>query len=163
MINLSFYGIDPYLLRGLSKDLTKPLANLCECKEEDILFVGSECLICHDGVEQNTWYSLVRVELPDNLHSLESKIFDLIKTYTTTCTINVEVYFIYYHLHSKYVHLNPDYPRFIDESNEVIYDQQEINYEEDEHECDHDHEHDEEELFEGNAFEGFEDKINGNK
>ena len=67
MINITFYGIDPYMLRGLSKDLTEKVANLCEVSKEDILFMSSDGLLCFNGVEQDDWYALIYVDMPHEL------------------------------------------------------------------------------------------------
>ena len=55
MIVIKVFGLDPYLLRDISEDLTSKLASLYEISEDEIDFYGSEGLIVHKGVEQNTW------------------------------------------------------------------------------------------------------------
>ncbi len=161
MINITFYGVDPYMLRGLSKDLTEKVANLCEVEKEDVLFMSSDGLLCHDGVEQDDWYALIYVDMPHELEFLEKKFIELFKLYLNKVTLHFEVIFRYYHNHSHYVELNNDYPRYIDEKNQVYAQNDEELEENSEDEC-HDencsHHHDER-VYLGNAFEGFEEKL----
>ena len=65
MITLVTFGIDPYSLRQLSREITPGLTALFECKEDDINFYATEGLFVHNGVEQNTWYVVIKVMLPD--------------------------------------------------------------------------------------------------
>ena len=160
MINVNFYGVDPYLLRGVSKDLTEKIANLCEVKKEDVLFMSSDGLLCNDGVEQDDWYALIYVDLPSQLEPLEKKFVDLLKNHLDKVTLHFEVIFRYYHLHSRYLSINKDYPIFVTERNSVYTEIDESSSYETSGESGHEHhEHSDEEIYIGNAFEGFEEKI----
>ena len=64
MITVSILGLDPYVVRGISKDVTPKLADIYETSKDKINFYCPECLYIHDGVEQNTWNILVKVEAP---------------------------------------------------------------------------------------------------
>ena len=48
MITIKIYGIDPYLLRNISKDATKKIADLYEISEDEINFLAPECLYVHN-------------------------------------------------------------------------------------------------------------------
>ena len=71
MITVSILGTDPYLVRQISKEMTSRLADIYECKKDDINFYAPECLFIHDGVEQNTWNVLVRVHAPLKVKVME--------------------------------------------------------------------------------------------
>lgn len=125
--------------------------------------MSSDGLLCHDGVEQDDWYALIYVDMPHELEFLEKKFIELFKLHLNKVTLHFEVIFRYYHAHSHYVELNNDYPRYINEKNEVFADNEDDNEElGDEHECDdpncNEHHHDER-VYLGNAFEGFEEKL----
>ncbi len=160
MINITFNGVDPYLLRGLSQDLTEKIAELCEVNKEDILFIANEGLLVYKGVEQNDWYALISIEMPGELEIFEKKFVELLKLYMNKISLQYEINFKYYHYHSHYVEINNDYPRYIDEANQVFI-QEEENIE---HECDdencHHEDNDSERVYLGNAFEDFESKFN---
>ena len=168
MINITFYGIDPYMLRGLSKDLTEKVANLCEVSKEDILFMSSDGLLCFNGVEQDDWYALIYVDMPHELEVFEKQFVELFKYHLDKAVLHFEVVFRYYHNHSHYVELNEDYPRYIDEKNQIFAENDEdgdnfkevYNHEDkcDDPEC-AEHHHDDQRIYLGNAFEGFEEKL----
>lgn len=164
MITIKIYGIDPYLLTGISKDMSKKIADLYEISKDEINFLAPECLYVHDGVEQNTWNVLVEVHAPKKVEVLEKDAYKIIEQYIKSVAINIECVFYYFSSDNYHKTLNPDYPRFMKENNSVYIEEDE---EYDDDECDdpnceehHHHHHEDEEIYLGNAFEGFEDKIN---
>lgn len=160
MITIKIYGIDPYLLRNISKDATKKIADLYEISEDEINFLAPECLYVHNGVEQNTWNILVEVHAPKKVEVLESDAFKIISQYLKDVAINIECVFYYFSSDNYHKFINTDYPRFMSESNTVEIDTSYEEYdEEDENEEEHHHEINDEDLYLGNAFEGFEEKI----
>ncbi len=174
MITIKIFGVDPYLLRNISKDATKKIADLYEISADEVNFLAPECLYVHNGIEQNTWNILVEVHAPKKVSVLEEDAFKIIKQYLKDVAINIECIFYYFSSDNYHYSFNTDYPRFMSEENlvNVDYDETDDYYEEeddDECECEHcRHDHDdgdeeepsEDDLYLGNAFEGFEDKIN---
>ena len=79
MITISIIGLDPYLVRQISKEMTPKLAELYEISEDKIDFYAPECLFIHNGVEQNTWNVLVRVNAPLKIKVLEKKAVKIIR------------------------------------------------------------------------------------
>ncbi len=156
MINITFSGVDPYLLRGLSKDLTEKIAELCEVKKEDILFIANDGLLVFQGVEQNDWYALISVEMPGELEIFEKKFVELLKLHMNQISLHFEVTFKYYHYHSNYKVINEDYPIYIDEANQVFLNEEseETNASSEENSS-----LDGERVYLGNAFEDFESKL----
>ena len=119
MITISVLGLDQYVVGHYSKDNTANFASLFETKENEINFLASESTVFHQGVEQTSWNAIVIVKAPKRVEAVESKVADyLIKT-LSEFTVNLEVNFEYYDEGRPYEHLNPAYPRFIDETSLV--------------------------------------------
>ena len=143
MITIRIYGLDSYAVGHYSKDHTENLAQLFETKEENICFVASDEFVFHKGVEQTSWQALVTVIAPEKYEPLESKIATYLLKTLTEFSIHVQIVFEYFHGHHEHEFTNKDYPRYIKEDNLV-------NVEE---------EDEDDELFEGNIFEGMEKKL----
>ena len=73
MILIEFIGLDQYLVGDLSKILTRPLANVFETSPDEINFYAPNAQIYHEGIEQTSWYSVVRVFLPEKYHPFEEQ------------------------------------------------------------------------------------------
>ena len=142
MITIRVYGLDSYAVGHYSKDHTENLAQLFETKEENICFVASDEYVFHKGVEQTSWQALVTVIAPEKYEPLEDKIATYLLKTLTEFSIHVQLVFEYFHEHHEHEFTNNDYPRFIKDENLV-------NVEED----------DDDELYEGNIFEGMEKKL----
>lgn len=159
MITVSILGLDPYLVRQISKAMTPKLKDIYECSSDDIDFYCPECLYIHDGVEQNTWNILVRVHAPLKVRVLQNEAVKIIREFLKDACINLAVEFYYYSQDDRYEFIDETHPRFMTESNSV-----EIS--EDDHEEENEDEKGEgwyDEPYLGNVFEGFEDKLNGGK
>lgn len=160
MITVSILGTDPYLVRQISKELTSRLADIYECKKDDINFYAPECLFIHDGVEQNTWNVLVRVHAPLKVKVMEKDVAKIIHEFMKDACINLAIEFYYYSQDNRYEFIDDTHPRFMTEDNSVeISDDDSLE----------DELHDErdedgyEEPYLGNIFEDFEKKMNGGK
>lgn len=145
MVTISIYGLDHFTTGHYSKDHTKNLANLLEVSEDDISFYAPEAYIFHNGVDQTSWSTIVKVNAPEACETNEAKVAKYLIETLKDFTINLQVEFYYYHRHHRYEHVNKEYPRFIKEDNLVSVEEEE--YEEGD------------ELFEGNIFENFEEKL----
>ena len=88
MITITMLGLDPYLLRQVSKNLTEKLADIYEVSEDEINFFAPEGLLVHNGVEQNTWNIIVKVDAPLKVKVLENKVVKLIHEYTKDLCVN---------------------------------------------------------------------------
>lgn len=144
MVTISILGLDQYTVGHYSKHHSKNLANLFEISEDDLLFYAPNAYIFHNGVEQTSWNTIVKVNAPEALEVNESKVAKYIIETLKEFTINLSVEFYYYHKNHRYEHLNKEYPHFIRDDNVVNVE---------------DEEYDEEELYEGNIFEGFEKQL----
>ena len=145
MVTISIYGLDQYTVGHYSKEHTKNLANLLEVNEDDLSFYSPDALVFHNGVEQTSWNAIVKVNAPEACEANEAKVAKYLLETLKEFSINLQLEFYYYHRHHHYEHINKDYPRFIKEDN--IVDVEDEEYQEGD------------ELYEGNIFENFEEKL----
>ncbi len=119
MITLTVYGLDPYIVGRLSQEMTPNLAQLYEVSEDEINFVAPTNMVFHKGVDQTSWNTLIRVNLPKKLLVLQDQAAEIIMQMVQGPTINVAVEFYYYSQDNRYEKLNNEYPRFITDDNLV--------------------------------------------
>ena len=143
MIIITVYGLDQYTVGHYSKNHTENLAQLFETKPENIAFVATDDYVFHGGVEQTSWQALVKVEAPEKYEILEDKAATYLLKTMNEFSIHVRVVFDYFHSHHEHEFVNKDYPRYIKDDNLV-------NVEESD---------EDEELYEGNIFEGMEKQL----
>jgi len=119
MITLTVYGLDPYVVGHLSQEMTPNLAQLYEVSEDEINFVAPNNMVFHKGVDQTSWNTIIRVNLPKKLLVLQDQAAEIIMQMVQGPTINVAVEFYYYSQDNRYEKLNNEYPRFITDDNLV--------------------------------------------
>ncbi len=165
MITITILGLDPYLLKQLSREMTPQLVELYECGQDDIDFFAPEGLLIHNGIDQTSWNIEIRVNAPLKVKVLEKQAFEVIKGGLGNFCINAVVIFNYYSSDNRYEVIRDEYPRYMSEDNPYY---EEDNCETCDGECDCDHDdncecghchHDEEEPYLGNAFEEFEKRM----
>lgn len=157
MITIKIFGLDPYMLTEVSNDITIKLAQLYEVKKDEISFISSEGVYLHEGVDQTSYNVYVEVNAPHELEVLEEDAFKIITNYLKLVAINIKCVFYYFEAHHFHSFNNEEYPSFLKD----IETTSEFN--EDEEEVLEDLKNDkmpsDDDLFLGNAFEGFEDKL----
>ena len=173
MIIISVLGLDQFVVGRYSREHTPNLAQLYETGEEDIVFYCPSSMVFHKGVEQTSWQTLVIVRAEEKYEPLEEQIADYLLKTLNLFSINVHIEFAYTHGHHCHDFVNPQYPRFLDmpENKDEEYSfsfgeepesmEGDLTIEEEEHHHHH-HHHDEEgeeEIFLGDAFAGFEEKL----
>lgn len=176
MITISFLGLDQFVVGHYSKDHTKALASLFETSEDDINFYAPNSMVFHNGAEQTSWNLIVVVKAPIKFKPFEKNVAKYLLDTLSLFSINIELEFEYYDSSSRYEKINKDYPRYIKEENikevDVTFDHDEDECEDEQCSC---HHHDEDEpnpadradldyddpnqIYLGNAFEGFEEKL----
>ena len=178
MITIQILGLDPYVVGHYSKDHSANLAQLFEVEEDELSFYAHAGMMFHFGVEQTSWDTLVIVRAPEEAHPLEEAVTDYLFKTLSQFSINLTVQFNYFEREHSHTKINEQYPRFIgpdqinpDEYNddEEYYSEEEEEVELEEHDHDHEHHHhhheeeidikDEESIYLGNAFEGFEEAL----
>ena len=153
MITISIIGVDPFMVRQISKEMTSKIAAVYEVKADDIDFYAPECLYIHDGVEQNTWNVLVKVNAPQKVKVLENQAVKVIREFMTDACVHLAIEFYYYSQDNRYEFVDPTHPRYMTEENTVDL------YEDEEIEEEYEDEEDREEPYLGNIFEDFDKKI----
>jgi len=148
MITLTVYGLDQFVVGKLSREMTSALADLYECDKEEILFVAPESMVFHNGVEQTSWNTIVRVDAPKKVAVLQEDVAKIIMQMTKGLSINVQVVFCYFSQDNFYELINEDYPRYIENENIVNYDGDD--YDENIEEGDGD-----DQIFTGDIFKDF--------
>lgn len=144
MVTISIYGLDQYVVGHYSKEHTANLASLLEVDEKDVVFYAPNAYVFHNGVEQTSWNTIVKVNAPEQCEKLEDKVANYITKTLKEFSIHLVIEFTYYHKHHRYEYVNKEYPRYISEENIVNVEDEE--YQEGD------------EIYEGNMFEGFEEK-----
>ena len=174
MITITILGLDPYLLKQLSRELTKQLVEVYECGEDGIDFFAPEGLLIHNGIDQTSWNIEIRVNAPLKVKALEKQAFEVIKGGLGNFCINAVVIFNYYSIDNRYEIIRDEYPRYMDECNPYYKDESSSNCDDDcccgdDCECDHEDgchcghcDQDDEEPYLGNAFEDFEKRMGNN-
>ena len=145
MITISVLGLDQYAVGHYSKIHTKNLASLFETSEDNISFYAPNSYVFHNGVEQTSWNTIVRIHAPHKYECFESKVAKYILNTLKEFTINLSIEFYYYEESHHYSYLNKEYPHFITDDNIVDVEEDELA--------------EGEELCEENMFEGFEEKL----
>ena len=162
MITIQILGLDNFVVGQYSREHGENLAQLFETEEQNVSFLSGDAVYFHGGVEQSSWNALIIVRAPHKYEACERQVADYLLRTLNLYTINLQVEFVYFHDHSYYEAISDKYPRFItsDQVREVTA---EVGDEEEEGcACDHGpgSESEEEELYTGNAFEGFEERLN---
>ncbi len=164
MITITFLGLDQFVVGHYSKEHSANLASLFEIEEDQLDFLAPNLLTFHQGVEQTSWNTLVKVYAPEEAMGLEDKVAKYLMETVKDFSINVKVVFEYYHRHHLHEYVNEDYPRFITESNivkeeEEYYEEEEVGDGADPRDRSDLDPYDENQIYLGNAFEGFEGKL----
>ncbi len=149
MITIEVIGMNHYMLGDYSHMHTRAIANLFEVDESEVYFYSGDLKLFHDGVDQTSWHTLIRVHAPKKYEPFEKNVAKYLLDTMTDYILNAHVEFNYFDEKHTYDKLNHDYAPFFPREED---DDQEEDYEEDEDFSD-------EELFEGNAFEGFKEKL----
>lgn len=145
MITVTAIGLDEYIIGHYSKDHSDNLANLFETSVDNINFVASNSFMLHKGVEQTSWNVLIKVNAPVQYKEIQDKIATYLLETLSNFAIHIAVEFSYYEKSSRYVQNNDEYPLYLTEQNVVQAEESELE--------------EGEELFEGNIFENFEEKV----
>lgn len=145
MITISILGLDQYVIGRYSKVHSKNISNLFETEMDNLSFYAPNCYVFHNGVEQTSWNTIVRIHAPNEYKPFEKNVASYILKTLKEFTINLSIEFYYYDKCNRYEYINKEYPHFLSEDNIVEVQEDELE--------------DGEELCEENMFEGFEEKI----
>ena len=146
MITVNIYGLDQFVVGDVSIPLSKNLAKIYEVSEDDINFISSNNMVFHAGVEQTSWRVIVELNVPKKLEVLQDQALQVINHYLSEVAINIETFFHYYSSGHHALHVNKDYPLYLEEQKEIEY---ETEYSEELEEGEG-----EDEIYTGDIFEG---------
>ncbi len=153
MITISVIGLDQFVVGELSKQLTPNLAKIYETSEDEINFVAPNNMYFHNGVDQTSWNTLLKVNAPERCALVEEEAANILVAGISEVAINIAIEFSYYHEEHRYEKLNSDYPQFLETSIhdlEVSYDDED---DDDDDEDDWEELDDEdEEIYDGDIF-----------
>lgn len=174
MITIQVYGLDQFVVGRYSRENTPNIAQAFECPEDDITFYAPEAMMFHNGVEQTSWNTLVVVLAPSKYRAVEKTVAETLAKSLSLFSINVDVVFQYYEEAAHYSYRNEQYPRFIttdeirdDAASMQFGDEPELMEGEEDLAEDGDPqvphvEQVEEDIYLGDAFAGFEERIEEN-
>ncbi len=151
MIRIELIGMDHYLLEEYSKEITPQLAKMLGVSSDDFFYQATGKLY-HGGVDQTSWNCMAVIHLDKKFIDKEKAVADYILQTMTEYILNGYVQFVY-ETRPVYRKINEEYPPFLDKRPE-----EEINEDEEEYE-----EVDEEDIYTGDVFAGFEEKLQKRK
>lgn len=146
MITINIYGLDQFVVGDLSVTLGKNLAKIYEVSEDDINFISTNNMVFHAGNEQTSWRVIVEVNLPKKLEVMQNQALEIINHYISEVAINIETTFRYYLSDHHSLHINEDYPLYLEGQTEVEI-ESEVSEELEEGEG-------EDEIYTGDIFKG---------
>lgn len=171
MITIQILGLDQFVVGHYSSDHTGSLAAAYGIEENEINFYAPNSMVFHNGAEQTSWHTLVIVRAPKRFESLEDKVADYLLKTLCEFSVHLDLQFDYYDESKRHTAFNPAYPRYIASENirDTSLDQDYLpglgddgSAPEEEEEPAEEKEIDllnPEDVYLGNAFEGFEDAL----
>ena len=142
---IEIFGLDKYVVASLSRELQPSILKLIQLEPSQLYFAVHETLIFHDGVDQNAWHTMVKVQLESAQVHHQAALVKLLTQALKPHTIHVHLEF-YVQPASQSTHLlNEDYPLFVSETNQVNFDLPD--------------EEERKEIYHGNIFAGKENDL----
>ena len=143
MVNISFIGLDLFLVGEIDKKYHQLICAQFGISSADLLVSSFDSFVYNEGHEQTSFNLLIRVECDRKFAQKEEKIAQTLLKISEEFSIHAQVYFIYFDGKSVYSRINPSYPRFIESS---IEEEGEVPYDENQ------------EIYTGNMFEKFDEE-----
>ncbi len=162
MITIQILGLDQFVVGNYSKRHSANLAQLYESDEDLINFYAPNSMVFHAGVEQTSWNTIVIVRAPMKFELLESKVAEYLLKTLSEFSINIELEFEYFAPGHRYESINDAYPRYISGSNIRDDDEEdgpEMEISLSQGEGEEPNPEDPESIYLGDAFAGFDEKL----
>ena len=148
MINISFIGMDIYMVGEIDRKIHSKLAKVYGVNEDDIMVFAFDSFVYHKGNEQTSFNLFIRVECSKELKEKQVDVANLLLEETKNYSIHATTYFQYFENESSiYKRVNNLYPRFLDGQEEDLS--------EEEYEQMDTYGPNGEEIYTGNIFENF--------
>jgi hypothetical protein len=141
---IEIFGLDPYVIAKLSKQLHHPLVKLTNIDDKTLFFSAHETMLFHHGVDQNAWHTLIRIHLPTALRPHQQAIMSLFQKMLQEQTVHLQFQFNYLDVTTTPTIFQADYPLFVTEKNQVAI-APEASIETDEEDT-------QQEIYHGNVF-----------
>jgi hypothetical protein len=116
---IEIIGMDPYRVGEISRHVQPKFDRLPELKNIPLFFSSSETTLFHHGVDQNTWVVIIKLHLEQQFVSLAPKIETVLVQALQEDAIHVHVYVLPIDSQLITVHMNPEYPPYVQEQEEV--------------------------------------------
>lgn len=146
MINITYYGLDIYLIGELNAKIHSQVAKLFEVDDEEVVFTGIDSFVFYKGHEQTSINLMIKVELEEKYRKYQDEVAKFLLETSKEYSIHAHVFFNYYYSKDSYLSVNEEYPRYLTNENESS-----------EEDYDENKDYSEDDLFTGNIFEGFEE------
>lgn len=143
---IEIFGLDKYVVATLSRELQPAILRLTQLEPSQLYFAVHETLIFQNGVDQNAWHTIVKIQLEPSLTSKQEALVTLIKDALQTHTIHVHIEIYVQPINASMHIFQAQYPLFVTESNQVRIDQEDVD-------------DDGPEIFHGNVFAGKEEAL----
>lgn len=142
MINVVLKGVDEFLGSSVAKVISPEIANILNVSQDDVIVTCLHSIIYHNGIDQTSYNMLLTFELEEQYRSLEQKLVDYIFSVSRNFSVHCHINFSYLS-RKTYSYIDNNYPLFVTESNEVVIEENDS----------------EDEIYLGDMFVDFEDKI----
>jgi len=137
-MNIDFLGLDMYIVAELSKEIEQKIHKLLKLPLNDIIITGSETILYHGGIDQNSWHTIVKINILDTYKDKQNELAKAIYSVIKPHTIHVKMIFEYFKSEETVTYRSDDYPLFVTEDNHVELVTPEVNPKQ--------------EIYHGNAF-----------
>jgi len=147
MIIISLMGVDQYQAQSFVQDIHEQTAQAFECEPEDVLFYAPDSFLIYKGVDQTSYQLSVVVQAPCKYKVVETQAANfLIKVFSQN-HVHVRVLFQYFENENEHEYINPDYPRYMTDTNMAHFEHID---DEDEHDT---------APYMGDAFKDYDEKV----
>lgn len=113
MINITITGLDMYLSGEFSEKVHDKLCSIYEIDRNELVISGVESFVFHQGVEQNSYQGVIKVEAEEKYQVLQTKVAKIILEEIQSFMVHASLYFIYFKKENYYEFVNNEYPRFL--------------------------------------------------
>lgn len=144
MIVIKVIGIDPELVKDISKRTCGNLADLFEVPAEDILFIGSEDMVLFNGVDQYGLHVLIEIDCPEECQKTSPNIVKYLQEVFADYSVHSLIKFRFSRCLDEHLRLDETYPRYMTENNMVQLEE---------------HSDNSEEVYDGDIFKDLESEL----
>lgn len=142
MINIVLKGVDEFLGSSVEKAFTPEIAKILNVSQDEVVLTCLHSMIYHNGVDQTSYHMIVTFEMDRKYEQFQQKLIDYVFSVSKNFSVHCHINFSYLSTET-FSCIDSDYPLFVTESNEIVVEEDES----------------EEEIYLGDMFVDFEEKI----